>query len=877
MPFYNKTESNIMRDISRKVFGINTRKGDELSTVAEYKARGGGLAEEILTPSEAMKRHRLYNTAMVNDQLYQHDILSKMSGFIVKGGEVKRHILSKGKLIESRTAMEHANTGRGTHLLAVGDDINDPNMIMKIGKDDRAVKKQGLKDMSINDLKALKYGKEVIIVRHKSKAYAYRVPDAGVRAAMNLNPKLGKVLEFNNHWKNIFTKWTTGDYSLFPVISHAFSAQQVASTTAAREGLLQGWKSFGRSLGGSKDIFLDQSAGLVADYLARSIATGTGIGQYATNLQRTLHNRYSNSMLSRVRAETGRTRTGLGSVDESLRVIGGSPIVEDVLRKHGKALSDFYGVREIGLIKNVWKAFNNAANEGPAFGVIQREIGKHVQEGSIPNVQAIRKAVEQGKTNAGDMGRRGANPFVQGIQATIPFSSAMLQSWNALGSAARHDWKAFVIGAGGLIGAPTLAELGMNAALSQAFPDGFRDASGKMWTYDDYYWNGYTTQQRADNMIIFLPGKPPWEAVIIPISPEWGLFRSVVMEGADAIFNLSQTGAIAEADAGKWKVGRDQFLHSLHRVLDLPLPPVVAAAGSKFFGVDIRAGLNIRTGEDPEAPETDVSFLEALPIGTGERITGRMGRTKDVNGFHDKRTAAAIKDLFGAGGTAYVAFADAINAGATNVGGGLGQGVSQGVESLIDSARRQARYLQPLPLIGGKTFKTNPNDEIAASLHGKRQALNSLSKDMKVLMGGQQSIFVDGKPVDVNTVIPTQDPIRQDLAMVAGIAMSNIAMVDEEIATLRAEVSKLSLDTSLGSQRERQDIIDGKNSEIQARKAQQLGVLHTFEDEWSEELSRKYERKITVNLSGGYGATIAARPNLDLSGQAVPRLPQTSR
>ena len=890
MPFYNRTEQGLFKDMARRYLGINTKKGDELQTLtdmAKFQARGGGTVENILNPGQAIKRHRFHNASHVNEQLYRHSILSNMSGFSVKSGNVVRRVAGK--------ALDHSKTGRGTHLVAVSDEIklaDDPNAIaMKIVKDDDALmrKDPSLKDMSINDLRQ-RYGKELETVQHQGKLYAYRVPDAGIRGAINLNPKLGRMLEFNNHWKNVFTTFTTGNWSLFAPISHAFSAQTVASTTvatarkqAAAQGkkmgylgaVKEGFKSYGRSLGASRDIFMDQSAGILANYLARSIATQTGLGKNAIELQKTLHNRYSNSFLSLVRGETGRTRTGIGSVDESIL-----QMQDGLFKAYGKEFSDYFALREMGALKQVFRAFNMAANEGPAFGVVQREIGKYVQMGKIPsaeNIAAIRSAVEAGKTAAGDMARRGASPFVQGVQATIPFSSAMIQSWNALGSAAKYDWKAFTVGAGALIGAPTLMELSMNAAMSKTGMT-FEDATGKEWTYDDYYWNGFTTQQRNDNMLLFLPGKPPWEALVIPISPEWGLFRSVVMEGADAVFNLSNTGNIKEAtndsEQQRLKVGRDHFLESLHRVFDIPVPPVLAAIGSGF-GVDLRAGLSVEEGGDPSDPSSSVKFLRGIPIGTGERITGRMGRTKDVNGFHDKNTNAIIKDLFGAGGTAYVAFADALAAGTTNVDGNLAKGLGEGLGSILDSARRQARYLQPLPLIGGKIFKPSAFDEIGTSLHGKREALTSLTKDMKVLMGGQQSIEVDGKYVDVNTIIPTQDPIRQDMAMEAKIVLKNITLFDQRIATLRGEISKLALTTSM-SRRERQDLIDGKTSEISAYKSQQLGIANAWEVDISKMLSDKYKRNINVDLGGGLGKTAGARPNLDSSGKAIPNSRQTS-
>ena len=866
MPFYGDDAVSQLSRLSRKFLGINTKAGDDLRTQAEYLARDGSTSKNIVNASEAAKRHRLHNTAYVNDQLYKNEILSKLAGIMPHVDGFTRQVVRNGRFVPSHTAMTHAETGRGTHLVAVADDIggDNPNsMLMKLVTDDDQMKlgsKYEGRTPSINDIRN-ELGNKLVTVHHKGKMYAYSVPDAGVRAALELNPRLGKVLEFNNHWRNVFTKFTTGDFSLFAPMSHAFSAQQVAWTTAAREGVGQGFKSLGRSLGGSRDMFMDQMAGVLADHMSRSIATSTGLTQKMTGIQKTLHNRYSNSLLSKIRSETGRTNTGIGTTQQTL---------QQTMDTYGATYSKIYGPRQMGLVKNMLKAFNNAANEGPAYGVIQREIGKAVQSGQQPNIKQIRRAVEQGKTLAGDMSRRGSSKIVQGINASIPFSSAALQSWNALGAAAKHDWKAFGIGAAALIGAPTITELGLNAATSKMpGPDGnpmtFKDASGISWTYDDYYWNGFTTQQRVDNMILFVPGQPPWEAIVYPISPEWGLMRAITLESADALFNLSQVGSIGTADEGRGQVGRDHFIHAIHRLFDIPLPPWMAAAISST-GTDIRAGLNIADGGDPSNPSKGLSFLENIPIGTGERVTGRMGRTKDVNGFHDKITAAMIKDIFGAGGSAYVAFAEAINAGITNQGGSIGRGLQQGLESILDSGRRQARYTNPF----GKVFKPNSNDEIASTLHGKRQSLMSLSNDADVLEGKEGWIFVAGEQVPVDTIIPTQDPIRIDLAKDADIAMNNIAMLDKTIALLRKEITKAGIATNLGSQRERQDIIDGKQLEIQHFKAQQLGTLHTFEDQWSERFTDMYDRDITVNLSGGMGKTIAARPNLD-STSPVPR------
>jgi len=852
MPFYGKSEYDFLHEMSRKFLGINTKQGDMLRTVAQYQARDGSLAKDIMPAGQAIKLNRLYGTAHVNDQLYKNEILSKLAGIMPTVKGFSRTLVKDGKIIPATRPMRLSETGRGTQLYAIADDIGtDPNnMKIRIVNDDPTVTSSA---KSINDLRN-QLGEKMVTVQHKGNIYVYNVPDAGIRAGLDLNPEIGKILQFNQHWKNIFTKFTTGEYSLFPVISHAFASQQTALTTAAEMGVGQGFKSLGRSVRGSKDMFLDQVAGLMSDHISRSIATDTGMTKNATKWQKTLHNRYSNSLLSATRAQTGRTQSGIGSTPKTL---------QEISDEFGKDFSDYYGVRQMGLVKNVWKAMNNAANEGAAYGAIQHAIGKSVEVGKKPNISQIRKAVEQSKTFTGDMSRRGSSKFIQGVNYTVPFSSAMFQSWNALGRAAKHDWKAFSLGAGALIGAPTMMELAMNAVTSKMTgPDGkplmFADANGKMWTYDDYYWNGFTTQQRTDNIILMVPGRHPKDAIIYPISPEWGLFRSIVLESSDALFNLSQTGNIEVANIGKHEVGRDHFLGALHRLFDLPIPPLAAASLSKM-GIDIRAGFNVNTGENPDDPQTNLNFLESIPVGQGERVTSRMGRTKDVNGYIEKTTSSMIKDIWGAGGSAYIGFVEAVHAGTTNVGGSLVQGLEDGLGSLLDSARRQARYTNPF----GGVFNPNSNDEIASSLHGKRQALQSLSNDAKVLRGDQGYITVEGKQVAIDTVIRTQDPIRITLAGEADSAAKNIRMVDKHISDIRTEITKMRHATTLGSQRERQDLINAKQFEIQTWKAKQMAVLHTFEDIWSENLSKQFKRDIVINLSGGTGKTIAARPNLD--------------
>ena len=133
------------------------------------------------------------------------------------------------------------------------------------------------------------------------------------------------------------------------------------------------------------------------------------------------------------------------------------------------------------------------------------------------NPQLIRDAVDYSKTIAGDMRRVGASGLARVFDATFPFSAATLQSWNSIGRAIKYNPVRFTAGAAAIIGVPTMSELAYNASLSAAFGT-FKDAGGKEWTYDDYYWNGFTTQQRNDNFIYFVPGRDPWDAVLVPVT-----------------------------------------------------------------------------------------------------------------------------------------------------------------------------------------------------------------------------------------------------------------------------------------------------------------------------------------------------------------------
>ena len=858
MPLYHPDPTTFGEKLARNFLGVQTKQGQEASIIPEFGARSVNVGDELLSPLDAMRKYVVSTISHANEQSFRSHVLDKLAQITRQGDDVYRNIDADNNLLPTGRDVQYV--GKGTNL----DDIN--NIPIEIFKDNPKMMKM-FKNGSINDLKASKNGDDLMTVHYGDELRVYYVPDKGLKAALELNPRLSGGWKALSTWKNIFTRGTTGDLSLFAPISHMFSAQQVAVNTAAREGLWSGIKSVGQSLGGTGKLIAANGAGDMAAYLsqkiAKRVANGDTNNPVMQRLQRSLERRFMDATINQVRMESGRTVTGMGNI--------GHGTIDEIMEVVGKPSVDFFGKDEMVLLKRLWQGWNNAWHEGPAYGAMEKHIGKVANEGGEITSQVIRDAVDISKTVAGDMRRVGASGFAQGFNASVPFASAMVQSWNSIAGAARVDFGKFIVGASALIGVPTLSEMTYNAILSEA-SDPWPDPKNpdKQWTYNDYYWNGFTTQQRTDNFIYFVPGKPPWEAIVVPVSPEWGLFRGVTMEAADAIFGFSNEGNIAMVDQAK--TNRDMFWNSLMRVLDIPLPPPLAAAGSAL-GMDVRVGLSREVQPDPDDPGATTSIMRMHPIGQGERVTRRAGKSRFANSFHDRTTAAIIQDIFGAAGAAYLNVADAVAANSNpKLGGSITQGLSAGWDALGESAQRQMRYTQPLH---GNALRPNANDEIAKHLFTSRQVLKNLHNQLRNGYIGAGIVYADGQLIDGDPILPPDDPINLELAASAQKIDSNIGLLDQDIARLKKDLTTLgNASASFLPRKERNDKYDSKVLQIQAIKAQQLSMLHELEEAMSEYLSERYERDIYVNFASW-------KPRADLPTSSISKelhlSPPTSR
>ena len=847
VPLYQSRERKLNEQI-RRAFGLHTDKAREMDLAKEYQFRSAGPegVSAPITPLQSLEQYTFHTIDHANKQAFHWQALGSLANIQMVSGKIQRVMQQGGKPVRLSPGTL-AQEGRGTMYLGKGsieDAVGETaggNPIVKVSlqKDDPLVSRMfPQKEYSIDDLRAAKPD-EIMVVHRNGELHAFHVPDAGIRAALDLNPQLGTMLQVMSHWKRQFTRFTTGDLSLFAPMSWAYSAQQVALSTAGREGIKAGFKTVKDSLGGSKELLATLWSKEVSDYLAHRIATNTGIAkvapEWAENLKKRLNDRFKNSLFNQVRGESGR-------MSSSYRANEFSPTMTNFADNFG---DDFHQMfpDSFHLVTRLWKKYNMALHEGPAYGAMHKRIGEALLKNpEIKNdprklAQLIREGVDHGKTVGGDVKRMGASQAARAFHASVPFSGAMVQSWNALYTSATHNgWKSFskfTAGAGAMIGAPTIAEITYNSFLS---PE-----------HRDYYWNTLTTQQRNDNMVMFIPGRPPEEAAIYPISPEWSLFRAAIIDGADAIFGLSQAGNIEEAAHGTDKVGREHLWASLIRVLDVPIPPLIAA-GFALGGTDLRIGGAVEKIADPDAPGQEVSFIRGHAFGQGERVTRRGGESKYVNDVFTTNVSEALKDLFGAGASLGISVINAYHAGDKLEDSPM-EGLSRGAQAFGDGLLKSARYTQPL---FGNTLRPKANDEVAKELFLRKENLKRLQKDATAYFTGALASST-GRPNVGNSVVPPNDPINYELSGDARNVSNMIGQLDKDVSDLRRRISIIENSSRINGEpvsiREKNKHIDGLNLEIQGLKSKQLASIIDYEERASKILTERYGRPVEINLS----------------------------
>jgi hypothetical protein len=290
------------------------------------------------------------------------------------------------------------------------------------------------------------------------------------------------------------------------------------------------------------------------------------------------------------------------------------------------------------------------------------------------------------------------------------------------------------------------------------------------------------------------------------------------------------------------------------------------------MGIDVRAGPTI-----DEVDGKGISFFDTRSLPTGERVSSDMGRTRFVGGELEVTVHAILQDLFGAAGTLAASVYEAFNAGDDLTS--TDTRIEAGLDQLGKSLLQQARYAQPL---FGKSLRNHPDITVARSVIHKVNAIEKAAKGLKTSISGGE--MAGDLPAQGAVLSPTQDPVQQALEANSGFYKEMIAPHKKVISQLRNRISTIShtlrLNYSLGGVdagpitiRQRDDLVDALNLQIDAENHSILALLKDEEASFATEMGRRIGRDLTGFTFDGY----TKLPNPSSTSQVPPKRPQTSQ
>ena len=843
-----------------KMMGFHTTKAKELDGPASWKGLDleiEGSTSRPLDPLSSTADYMFQILDHVNRSNTQMNILRRLTGIDVDNTgavtiKANADAMQSGVRFVGRLDPEEgANKVTGNMRWRVSGEGKSKG---NLSPDEMSIRKE-LGIGSDNNPLAFLNTNERIIVQHKGQFYMFQVDNPHLKTALSLDPRLtGPIEQFFNQWKNNFTAFTTGRFSVFGPTSFLYNQQLATLSAFSQHGYREGMRTWVDSFRGAYEMFSYNVARDVTRILKRNLDENTGMfanmaPEAARKLTNMLERKIENSIVGIVQRESGRLASGLGASQVSGNIT-------DILETAVPHLYKTYGANALPLIARTWTNLNNSLHEGAALGRVMRVVSnkgglKAIKDEDVGRL--MRTGVREAKDLVGDVMRRGTSPVARAFHASVPFSGAMFQAGAVVGNAIHKNPKMFTTALLTTVALPVAMEVTWNNAIDPdaTFTTTTVDGEEKTWTYRDYYWNGFTAQQRNDNMILFVPGKPPWEASLIPISPEFTLIRSIMIEGMDTLFNLAGGDARATGNNG------DHFLAALTRVLDIPVPPPAGAAIALATGMDFRAGFH--TTIDDKGKDS-MTFLHATPSGKS-RIGGDKG-VKESGDEFGTRTVQRLYDQFGAGAAASIAVAEAYYGGRDDEIQPFTDRIGRAFSEAGQMARKQARWTSPL---FGKALSPNPNDHIGKELLVKRKTLEH-ARDMweRTSTGGMAS--AEGKLAGGNTMTGVDDPIYQAVILDAKPLLAEIGKMDDKVADIKRKITTAENASVMYKEtgervpvnaKQKRDYIDAWKLQISSFKAMQLEFINKFERQLSEVLTDRLGRKIDIDL-----ATLTPRTNL---------------
>jgi len=777
------------------MFGMGTTKQRELQGVSEWQSQiaspGTGI-KTPLNPIDALGEYMYHIIDHTDRSVAEWNVLSQLTGIDDLGKLKPGHPGSKA--VTFLGIHDPSGPDAGNYIKAITN--RDPGIRKIFGTEDRTRFLQ-------HDSNTMN---KVIFVQRHGKEYMFYVPDDTMRTVMQFKPQvLGNINKVGRAFKMVF-QGTTTRLPFFTPISFAYTTQQAWSNAVARGAKFTPIDAFKGAWRGIADGISEEIAIQIGHSLRMETGLASKFPAIAKALERRMKTVVENSLLNDIQ----RTQGTLGS---SIAVSEFNPQHLDMIKLIAPTYRDgFAGISSLWRMYNI---INKAVHEGPAAGAMLRQLDD-ISNPYMPPLtgKQLRAAGRSSKTLTGDVRRMGSSDLAVTFNAWVPFSGAMIQSWNSIGSALKHALKnnpARAMAAISLPMIPAVMEAVNNSLLGEE--------------YNNYYWNVLTTEQRNNNIVWMLPGFPPEKAIMIPISPEWTLPRGIAIEMVDAMTGASQNMHMPQGErgpAGNAKENGAHFMAGLVRVFDIPVPPLIQALFAQ-------AGFNLRMG--PQYHNGEVQWpISVRELTQGERVSGDRGRSRYVDPAVDTEVEGVFRSLAGAVGATFLAVTEAFRQGSSV---DIKTGLDMGLDTLMLSAQGQTKYLNPL--WQRSPFHPSSFDEIADSNRIKQSGIDRLS-DLVNILETQGTVFSleDPVPFEGSSLNPTDDPVVKIAAKSLGAVKQGVAIHKKHISIQRKIIQELQSSATYEGRKvsvgERKDLLDKHELTIRGMQAKQNMMLQYYED-----------------------------------------------
>jgi len=700
--------------------------------------------------------------------------------------------------------------------------------------------------------------KDALVIQYKGNYHLFGDLPPYFKVALEFDTSaMNDIAAYNRFFTKAMTAGTTGRYSLFSPFSFLYNGA-ISSVNAAlrsKGGFLNaGAEAIGvwrDGIKGAVDIMVTGISGDMAQLVAHSLEANTGIGSSSPAIlkamQEKLQTRFKRSMIHDYQQQTG----SIGTSGQN--IVPGSENIVNHLDDVAFAISKKWGGNIMPQVVRMWDHINSGFHEGVAYGVALRKLGG-TTKGKTAN--QLRRSKREAGDLVGNTALQGASTVARQLSAMIPFYGPAMQGLTTLGRSMIASGNPFktVATLSAVIGSPVATEMAYNLFID---PDGkYQDAAGKWWTHKEWYLDGWSSIQRASNVIIQIPGRNPWEPIFFPMPPEVGLLRALYMDLFEVTFGLSDDEA---------NYSMDHSAVAFARFSNIPTP-ILVKAGLSLIGQDVRTELDI-AGE--------VTFVKERSL-RPDRVTPNLEQAQYQGGAMSVRVQAMVQDFAGTLGTTGVRMYNELFGG--DPAAPIKNKIGSAMEQLSVSVTQQSRY-------GSSLFKKalrtgRGNRHISSQVFNKEEAIERWGRTLNLLTGKTQS-QVPGRTQKI-----TQDPVTIELVKQIPAIKQNVKIYKDEIARLKSWINSLQLSSVNTfnlpgspipsgpiSVQERNDLMDGFKAKIDVLEKTKLGIYKKFEEAFGVAMQKSTGRDMSGFTVDGW----KDRANPDSALPEPQTSPQTSQ